>query len=150
MLDEAYNKTARASNLDKKIVSVPTQNSHRCADIVDKIKDSIFGQAIFITPWTRGFEHSVFCVAKDGSRLMQHVKIPSLNFYSSRGIQSGDALYVFFFDKPVRVKKITNLPREPIIKDLPNLPNKNKLENFAVSCVAESTIILTGGDSDGA
>ena len=48
MLDEAYNKTARASNLDKKIVSVPTQNSHRCADIVDKIKDSIFGQAIFI------------------------------------------------------------------------------------------------------
>ena len=81
MLDEAYNKTARASNLDKKIVSVPTQNSHRCADIVDKIKDSIFGQAaIFIAPEAFNFEQSVFCVAKDGSRLMQHVKIPSLDF----------------------------------------------------------------------
>ena len=80
MLDEAYNKTARASNLDKKIVSVPTQNSHRCADIVDMIKDSIFGQAIFIAPKTLDFRTSVFCVAKDGSRLMQHVKIPSLNF----------------------------------------------------------------------
>ena len=92
MLDEAYNKTARASNLDKKIVSVPAQNSHRCADIVDKIKDSIFGQAIFIMPDTSGFEQLVFCVAKDGSRLIQHVKIPSLNFENSRGVHSGDAL----------------------------------------------------------
>ena len=76
---------------------------------------------------------------------MQHVKIPSLKFKCSRGIQSGDALYVFFYGKPVQVKKITNLPREPIIKDLPNLPNENDLNYFAVSCVAESTIILTGG-----
>ena len=70
MLDEAYNKTARASNLDKKIVSVPTQNSHRCDGIVDKIKDSIFGQAIFIAPVTKDFKQSVFCMAKDGSRLI--------------------------------------------------------------------------------
>ena len=96
MLDEAYNKTARASNLDKKIVSVPTQNSHRCADIVEKIMDSIFGQAFFIVPKTNDFTKSVFCVTKDGSRLIQHVKIQSLDFMSSRGIQFGEALYVFF------------------------------------------------------
>ena len=71
MLDEAYNKTARAVDFDRKIVAVPTQNSHRCPGIVDKIKDSIFGQAaIFIVPETLNFEKSVFCVAKDGSRLI--------------------------------------------------------------------------------
>ena len=115
MLDEAYNKTARAVDFDRKIAAVPTQNSHRCPGIVDKIKDSIFDQAIFIMPRTGGFEQLVFCMAKDGSRLIQHVKIPSLDFEYSRGVQSGDALYVFFEGRPVSVKKILNLPREPII-----------------------------------
>ena len=89
-------------------------------------------------------------MAKDGSRLIQHVKIPSFDFFYNRGLQSGEALYVFFDGSPVSVKKISNLPREPIIKDLPNLPNENGLYDFAVSCVAESTIILTGGRSGGA
>ena len=70
MLDEAYNKTARVVDFDSKIATVPTQNSHRCAGIVDKIKDSIFGQAIFIAPETHDFKQSVFCMAKDGSRLI--------------------------------------------------------------------------------
>ena len=65
-------------------------------DIIYKIKDSIFGQAIFFSPRIKDLEHSILCVAKDGSRLVRSVKIQSLNFFYSSGVQCGDVLYVFF------------------------------------------------------
>ena len=109
------------------------------------IKDSYFGNAIFIVPETDDMEHDVICVSRDASRLARRFKIQSLNFKESRGVQAGDALYVFFPGEPVQVKKIANLPGEPIIIDLPEMPNQKKLLFFAVSCMADHTIIVSGG-----
>ena len=66
-------------------------------------------------PKTGDMRNDVICVSRDASRLARRFKIQSLDFKRSRGVQAGDALYVFFSDKPARVKKISNLPGKPII-----------------------------------
>ena len=115
MFDEAFNKLTRVVNFDKKFDTLPDQNSHQFFGALNLIKDSYFGNAIFIMPEKGDMVHDVICVSRDASRLARRFKIQSLNFKESRGVQAGDALYVFFFGEPVQVKKISNLPDEPII-----------------------------------
>ena len=79
------------------------------------LKDSYFGHAIFIAPRTDDLRHSVICMSRDASRLALRFEIEYLDFYDSRGVQAGHALYAFLFGEPVRVKKISNLPGAPII-----------------------------------
>ena len=70
-------------------------------------------------------------MTKDASRLVTQLKIQSLDFYWSRGVQIGDALYVFFGRSQGSVKKIYNFSVEPVIIDLPSIPDKNNFGAFA-------------------
>ena len=47
------------------------------------------------------------------------------------------------------MKKISNIPDRPIVDDLPPMLKAKGLYHFAVACIAESIIIVTGGESDG-
>ena len=145
--EEAFSKVARVADLDKEFASVPTSTSHQVFGVLKSLKDSYFGHAIFIAPDDYVTRHSIFCVATGASRLALRFEMESLDFRWSRGVQAGGALYVFFFgkDKPVQAMKISNLPGEPTVEDLPGMPGGNCPSSFAVACLAESTIIVSGG-----
>jgi len=117
-------------------------------------KNRHFGHAFFIVPHTDELRHSVVCVSRETSRLATLFRIESLDFREGRGVQAGDALYVLFGSRrpsvlPVRVMKISNLPDKPIIEDFPEMPNQDYLREFAVSCLADNMIIVSGGDRSG-
>ena len=51
-------------------ITAPVQNPDLWTGILNKIKDSYFGQAIFIAPKASDFRHSIFCVSRDATRLV--------------------------------------------------------------------------------
>ena len=74
------------------------------ADSVEKIKDDSFGHSFFIQPVTPNFKHYILCMANDETKLAHKIKLKSLDFRESRGVQSRGALYVFFWGALVTVK----------------------------------------------
>ena len=145
MLDNALNMHMRVAQFDKKFVASPIYNLRVGASVLDRLKDSYFGHVICTYPLSDKFRHSVVCVARDASRLAHQVKIESLSFFWSRSVQKGNDLYVFFDGRPVEAKLISNLPYDSIVSNLPSMTNKEYLKWFAISCIADSIIILTGG-----
>ena len=67
---------------------------------------------MFTTPASEIFCDTVFVVDMDGSKLARRYKLSNINFYKyTQSVQACNALYVFFWGNPVRVKKISDFMR---------------------------------------
>ena len=86
-------------------------------------------------------------VAGEGAQ----VKDQRLDFKGTRSVMVKKDLYVFQEGAPVSVKKYTDFNDAELLQKTPlaTLPRNDHLQDFAVTNVANTLIVLSGGSSGG-